>query len=100
MKTFRTFNLAVEFFHLTQTLTIRGALKDQLYRAASSVALNLAEGRGKGTTRDQKKFFHIALGSIRECQAILILEKLENTQAWRQLDNLAAHTFCLIKRAG
>ncbi|MBX7138295.1 MAG: four helix bundle protein, partial [Oligoflexia bacterium] len=45
-------------------------------RATLSIALNLAEGRGKPTRKDQLRFFSIAFGSVRECQAILILHDL------------------------
>ena len=63
------------------------------------IPLNLAGGRGKPTVKDQKKFFSIAFGSLRECQAILTLAEMENSQAWRVLDNLAAHLYKLIERA-
>ena len=99
MKSFRTFNSAVEFYRLAVTLKLSGNLKEQLSRAASSIALNLAEGRGKRTIADQKKFFQIAFGSVRECQAILILAELEKTNAWNALDNLAANLYRLIERA-
>jgi len=66
---------------------------------AGRIPLNLAEGRGKPTVKDQKKFFSIAFGSLRECQAILTLAEMENSQAWRALDNLAAHLYKLIERA-
>ena len=72
--------------------------RNQLLRASSSIALNLAEGRGKATTKDQRKFFHIAMGSLRESQAILILEELESTESWKMLDRLGAHLFRLIER--
>lgn len=99
MKDFRTFNLAVEFYQLSRTLKIRGHLKEQLGRAASSIALNLAEGRGKPTIRDQLRFFSIAMGSLRECQAILILAGLRGSGQWKALDVLGAHLHQLIKRA-
>jgi four helix bundle protein len=99
MKTFRTFDLAVQFYRQTATLSTRRELKDQLARAASSVALNLAEGRGKPTHKDQVRFFHIAMGSVRECQAILLLANLQASQAWLTLDCLAAHLFKLIQAA-
>jgi len=99
MKNFRTFNLAVEFYRLSSTLKFSGHLKDQFHRAALSIPLNLAEGRGKPTVKDQKKFFSIAFGSLRECQAILTLAEMENSQAWRMLDNLAAHLYKLIEKA-
>ena len=100
MKNFRTFHLAVAFYRLSRTLHVKGALKEQLLRAASSVALNLCEGRGRPTVKDQLRFFHIAMGSVRECQGILILAELENSAAWATLDSLAAHLFRLIKHAG
>ena len=99
MKNFRTFSLAVLFYRQARCLKVRGALRDQLNRASQSIALNLAEGRGKRTTKDQKKFFQIAFGSVRECQAILILEKLEESQSWETLDKLAAHLYRLIEKA-
>ena len=99
MKNFRTFDLAVEFYQLTSCLPLKSHLKDQFLRASSSIVLNLAEGRGKRTVKDQKRFFYNSLGSLRECQAILILEDMEDTEEWNALDKLGAHLFNLIKRA-
>ena len=99
MKNFRTFNLAVEFYRHSRSLRMRASLKDQLLRTSQSIALNLAEGRGKPTTKDQKRYFSIAMGSLRECQAILILESLKETEAWEILDKLGAHLFRLIQNA-
>ena len=95
-KTFRTYNLAVEFYRLSRTLKVSRTLKEQLSRAASSIALNLAEGYGRFSPADQKNFFRIAMGSLRECQAILELEALEHTSAAKTLDCLAAHLYRLI----
>ena len=61
-------------------MQLSGHLKDQLLRASSSIALNLAEGSGRFGIKDQKRFFHIAFGSLRECQAILDLEFNENPE--------------------
>ena len=46
-------------------------LVDQFKRAAMSVALNIAEGAGKKSRVDCKRFFIIARGSAMECGAIL-----------------------------
>ena len=81
MKNFRTFDVAVEFYRFCSKLSLRGDAKNQLARASRSIVLNLAEGRGKSTTREQKRFFDIAMGSLRECQAVLILESLTGTEA-------------------
>ena len=58
--------------------------------------LNLAEGYGRSTRKDQKRFFDIALGSLRECQAVLEITG-ENQTPKILADKLAAHIFCLIK---
>ncbi|NMC61908.1 MAG: four helix bundle protein, partial [SAR324 cluster bacterium] len=49
-------------------------------------------GRGKDSRKDQLRFFSIARGSLRECQAILILANLEDSEAWELLDKTAAET--------
>ena len=41
---FRCYVIAVEFFHLAQKLKLRRPLRDQMDRASSSIALQLAEG--------------------------------------------------------
>jgi four helix bundle protein len=46
-------------------------LADQLRRAAASVALNYAEGYGKTSLNEQRRFFSIAKGSAYEVAAIL-----------------------------
>ena len=43
--------------------------RDQLDRASTSIALNLAEGNGKFTSPDRCRFFDIARGSALECAA-------------------------------
>jgi hypothetical protein len=63
MENFRTFNIAVEFYRLCKPLCLPRNLKDQLERASSSVALNLMEGRGRRSKRDQVRFFQIAFGT-------------------------------------
>lgn len=54
----------------------RGSVKDQLKRAATSIPLNIAEGAGKITPRDQSKYYAIARGSALECGAIYDLMKV------------------------
>lgn len=46
-------------------------LIDQFKRAAMSIPLNIAEGAGKKSRSDCKRFFVIARGSAMECGAIL-----------------------------
>jgi four helix bundle protein len=46
-----------------------GDVRDQLDRASTSIALNIAEGNGKYSTKDRCRFFDIAHGSALECSA-------------------------------
>lgn len=97
MQDFRTFHLATRFYRQVKSVPISGQLRDQLLRAASSACLNLAEGNGRRTSKDRARFFQIALGSLRECQAVLTIEGLDSGDVWVSLDHAAAATFKLIR---
>ena len=97
IKNFRTFDLAADFYRRTQKLKLTGPGRDQLRRAAYSIGLNLAEGRGSRSRRQQRKFFDIALGSLRECQAVLVIEGLESTDLGKKADQLGAALYSLIR---
>ncbi len=99
IKNFRTYDLAVTFYRLSQTLSVQSFLQDQLNRAASSIVLNLAEGRGKPTAKDQVRFYSIAMGSFRECEAILQLENIADSEVAECADKLGAHLYRLIQNA-
>ena len=94
MKNFRTYQLAVAFYRDVKGLRIEAHLKDQLLRAAASVALNAAEGYGRRTPADRRRHFHIALGSLRESQAALALAGIEDTATLDRADHLGG---CLWK---
>ena len=95
MKNFRTYKIAVDFYRATTKIKLPRHLKDQLERAAASVALNLSEGSGRFGCNDQKRFYHIAFGSLRECQAVLELNG--NSEVTELADCLAAHIYRLIR---
>jgi four helix bundle protein len=46
-----------------------GEVTDQLDRASSSIAINIAEGNGKYSVKDRCRFFDTAHGSALECAA-------------------------------
>jgi four helix bundle protein len=95
---FEVFNLAKLFYWECKELKLPVYLRDQLLRSSSSIALNIAEGSGKRTPIDQAKFYTIALGSLRESQAILELEKIENIKLMKLGDQLGAILFTLIRK--
>jgi four helix bundle protein len=99
MRNFKTYDLGVAFYHSSQRIKLKSGLREQLNRAAASIVLNLAEGRAKPTVKDQIRFFHIALGSLRECQAILELATLRGHSAFKELDAVGAALYCLIRNA-
>lgn len=56
---------------LIDELPGRLSARDQLDRASTSIALNLAEGNGKRSYPDRCRYFDIARGSTVECAACL-----------------------------
>lgn len=71
--------------------------KDQLLRASQAIPLNIAEGNGKGTDGDRRRYFEIDRGSALECGAVQdVLEvcgaisAAENEKAKALLDRIVA----------
>lgn len=53
-------------------------IRDQLSRASTSILLNIAEGAGRFSRRDQRNFFIIARASASECIALFdVIEDIE-----------------------
>jgi four helix bundle protein len=93
---FKTYELAVQLYRQSRNLRLAAPLRQQFDRAASSVVLNLAEGRGRISKGDQLRFYHIAFGSLRECQAILDLAEPRAESLVELADKVAAHLYRLI----
>lgn len=71
----RSMNLACQTYSAVQHIprTELYGLISQIQRAASSVPANIAEGWGRGTTREYMQFLRIARGSLMELETHLIL---------------------------
>jgi len=67
--------LVTEVYQVTRTFPreeIYG-LTSQLRRAAVSIPANIAEGRGRNTTRDYIQFLRVASGSLLELETHLVI---------------------------
>lgn len=73
IQNFQAYDLAVQLYQHCERLKAKSYFKDQLHRASLSIVLNLAEGSGKPTPQEQRRFHSIAFGSLRETQALLDL---------------------------
>jgi four helix bundle protein len=95
--TFRSYQVAGQVFKQFRTLQLPAYLKDQGLRAASSIVLNLAEGSGKDSPADRRRFYQIAMGSTRELQSILDLADQVPTSLREQADHLGACVYNLCR---
>ncbi len=95
------YRAAIEYvgwaYRYCETLKGHRNAKDQLLRASQAIPLNIAEGNGKATDGDRRRYFEIARGSALECGAVQdVLEVCgalpaeENTKAKVLLDRIVA----------
>ena len=97
MKNFRAYQISKDFYDEISRRKWPQHLNDQILRASSSIVLNLAEGSGLPSPRQKSRHYNIAMGSLRECQAVIELAKPKDTKIISIADNLAAHIFKLCK---
>jgi four helix bundle protein len=95
------YRAAIEYvgwaFRLCERLKAHRNAKDQLLRASQAIPLNIAEGNGKATEGERRRYFEIARGSALECAAAQdvlevcgALSRVENADAKRLLDRIVA----------
>lgn len=99
LEKFEAYQMAMQFYQSCKNLKIPRFLRDQLLRASASVVLNLAEGSGKRTPKDQGRFYSIALGSLRECRAVLEMEQIQKPELSQLADRLSAVLYVLSKKS-
>jgi four helix bundle protein len=82
----------------------RSHLADQLHRAATSIVLNIAEGAGKFSKPDKRRYYLSAAGSATECAAIFdVFQRLRlvpterHTEAKALLERIASMLIKLAK---
>ena len=63
-------------------------MKSQITRAAISIPANIAEGNGKKSEKDKKRFVEIALGSAFELETHLIIVKNRRWVEEKVIDEL------------
>jgi len=69
--------LSKKIYQITKTFPREElyGLTDQLKRSSVSIPSNIAEGYGRNSRADYKRFLSIALGSVYELQTQLIISK-------------------------
>ena len=77
---------------------VTGEIHSQFKRAFISIPLNIAEGSGKQTGKDQARFYDIARGSALECGAcldVLVAMKVVSTSEIQNGKAYLVHHFIL-----
>ncbi len=97
MNTFRTLDLAKEYYRLSRDLKLSSHLREQFLRSSSSIALNLAEGNAKQSEKEKLRFYEIAHGSFRESVTILDLEDIHDARLRTVADRLGANLYKLTR---
>ena len=71
----KAMGLAAAVYRATEVFPSREqfGLTNQMHRASVSIPSNIAEGQGRGTTKDYVHFLHISRGSLQELETQLLL---------------------------
>ena len=85
------YNLTIDFIALADEVVNglprgRAYLADQLRRACSSIALNIAEGAGEFAGDEKARFYRMAKRSATECAAVLDVCRRLDLANGKQLD--------------
>lgn len=95
LRNLRTYTMSVDLHRASEKAAIPAYLKRQLLKAAASISLNIAEGYGKDSPADRRRYFFIALGSLREVQAAIELAGDRHSALARLADQVGASLYRL-----
>ena len=95
----RVYGLAQGFYQEVSNLKMPQHLKNQLVRAAASIACNIAEGSGRSTKPDQRRFYIMAYASAKECTAVLTMANVKSEIVLDMVDHLCASLYKLTRVA-
>jgi four helix bundle protein len=98
------YQLALELHAVLSTVVPRrgyAVLRDQLERASLSIVLNIAEGAGRTSGPDKRRFYVQARGSTTECAAlvdVLRLRSLLDPQGYLRARSLLVRLVQMLSR--
>ena len=99
----KKYNITIN--NLLKELNLDRTEKDQLKRASLSIMLNIAEGSGRYTKPDKRRFYVISRGSVFECVAIIdylhdlnYLNKEQFIYIYNDLEELSRILYSLINK--
>ncbi len=93
----RAMDLANKCLEITENIKGHYRLCEQLEACSCSVPQNVAEGKGRFSTKEFIHFLHIARGSLYETITVLILLKRRKLINQQQLEELEALGLEIVK---
>ena len=93
------YDLALELMVQCSTLVPvhHRVLQDQLERASLSVVCNIAEGAGRRSRRDKRRFYAMARGSATECAAIVDVLRLRRLASEASCRTARSHALRVVQ---
>jgi four helix bundle protein len=98
----KSYNKSITKLLLTHQLD--RSTKDQLRRASLSIMLNIAEGTGRATPPDKRRFYIMARGSTFECVSIFdylhdvqIVNKAQYDHFYSVLEEISKMLYAMIR---
>lgn len=95
----KSIELSVVIYSITNSFPASElyGLTSQLRRSAISISSNIAEGMGRQTTKDTKKFLYIAKGSCYELETQIIISNQLKFIDSNQFENINQNLFDTLK---